>query len=1012
MTELEGESVKGMEKNSIKVISVYMAEGSKRPDEKLNESIGEDDIGKIVIGGDFNIRMGELGSRSADEGGAERYSKDKIVGNGGKNLSDWIKEKGWYILNGATEGDWNGEYTYAGARGSSVIDYVIVNEEMRNRIRKFCIGERVDSDHLPMEIEMEEEEEEGQVEDQGEQREDTKEEEVERIIWDEESRKLYEEKTEELSRLEDDKGRTPASVEEMWETIKRIITGAMVRRKIKRRKRRELGHRDWWDRSCSRKKRGLKRMYRRWKKGKVEKEKFLEEKKKFKELIEKKQKDKRKEEEEDLRKLKKETDIWKYINRTRNKRENTENKIKKEVWRQHFMDLLEGKEEDGVTEGGKQREEMGQEKMLEEEEIMTAVRKMKLKKAVGVDGIPMEAWRYAGVGLRRKFVDLLMLIWKCGSLPRDWRKSIVVPLYKRGDKESVGNYRGISLLCSAYKIYAEIIRKRLEKEVEEKNMVPESQAGFRRGRSTIDNIFVLNHLIQKAKRKGEKENRVYMLFADLKAAFDKVDRGRLWESMRGKGMTEHLIRRIERIYEETEVTVRTQQGYTNSFKTTKGVRQGCVLSPLLFNLYIADIDKIMKDRNIGGVKIGKIRIWNLAYADDIVLLANNRDAMQDMMSVFRRFLKDIKLELSADKTKMIVVNRKRKERKEKWQWGGKEIEEVQEFKYLGFVLSNKGNYKEHMKELGGKGKRAARKIWGLGEKICRNDFRRRWVLFKYLVQSVMAFGVEIWGWEERENLEKIMMDYTRWIFGLEFCTPRYVIARELMMDKLRVGWGIRARRYEVKIKEGRAGKIAKECWIEKETYDWDDKYGKERESYYNRNGWGVEAKEIKEGGDNDFELKLINRERDNQRQWEESKILSAKYNSRYKDIGTMYDLPGYLRRESIIDTSRGEEVRALIKLRCGNLEKANKYWLEDYERKCVFCEGGMDCLDHFVRECEKTKEWFRIIGEDVNGIIEILCKGESHRTKDRVVLKLWKEREKELKKRRILKEKEYVEKGS
>ncbi|XP_029159137.1 uncharacterized protein LOC114931324, partial [Nylanderia fulva] len=246
-------------------------------------------------------------------------------------------------------------------------------------------------------------------------------------------------------------------------------------------------------------------------------------------------------------------------------------------------------------------------------------------------------------------------------------------------------------------------------------------------------------------------NILYMLFADLKAAFDKVDRRRLWESMRRKEMTEHLIRRMKRIYEETEVTVRTQQGYTNSFKTTK-----------------ADIDKIMEDRNIGGVKIGKIRIWNLAYADDIVLLANNRDAMQDMMSVFRRFLKDIKLELSADKTKM-MVNRKRKEKKEKWKWGGKEIEEVQEFKYLGFVLSNK-------------------------------------------VQSVMAFGVEIWKWEEKENLEKIMMDYTRWIFGLEFCTSRYIIARELMMDKLRVGWGIRARRYKVKIKEGRAGKIAKECW--------------------------------------------------------------------------------------------------------------------------------------------------------------------------------------------------------
>lgn len=104
-----------------------------------------------------------------------------------------------------------------------------------------------------------------------------------------------------------------------------------------------------------------------------------------------------------------------------------------------------------------------------------------------------------------------------------------MPLHKRGDKEKVENYRGITLLCTAYKIYAEILRKRLEKKTELKGMLPEGQAGFRKGRSTIDNIFILNHLIQRKKRKGEKE-KIYILFADLKAAFDKVDRKTLWKT--------------------------------------------------------------------------------------------------------------------------------------------------------------------------------------------------------------------------------------------------------------------------------------------------------------------------------------------------------------------------------------------------------------------------------------------------------------------------------------------------
>lgn len=130
-----------------------------------------------------------------------------------------------------------------------------------------------------------------------------------------------------------------------------------------------------------------------------------------------------------------------------------------------------------------------------------------------------------------------------------------MPLYKRGDKEKVENYRGITLLYTAYKIYAEILRKKLKKEIELKGMLPEGQAGFRKGKSTIDNIFILNHLIQRKKRKGEK--KIYM-FADLKAAFDKVDREMLWKTLKRKGIKTKAVSRIEKIYEETVMAVRTR----------------------------------------------------------------------------------------------------------------------------------------------------------------------------------------------------------------------------------------------------------------------------------------------------------------------------------------------------------------------------------------------------------------------------------------------------------------------
>lgn len=102
-------------------------------------------------------------------------------------------------------------------------------------------------------------------------------------------------------------------------------------------------------------------------------------------------------------------------------------------------------------------------------------------------------------------------IWREDTIPQDWRNGIIVPLHKRGDKERAENYRGITLLCTAYKIYAEILRKRLEKEIELKGMLPEGQAGFRKGRSTIDNIFILNHLIQRKKDRREGEDICFSL---------------------------------------------------------------------------------------------------------------------------------------------------------------------------------------------------------------------------------------------------------------------------------------------------------------------------------------------------------------------------------------------------------------------------------------------------------------------------------------------------------------------
>lgn len=121
------------------MISIYNVGRWGKKGDRIDKIIEEREMNKIIIGADFNIRIGELDSIEIKEGGYGRSSKDKVIGNEDRKLLEWIKEKRWYVLNGSMKGDWNWEYTFVGARGNTVIDYVIVNEEALEKVEEFKI---------------------------------------------------------------------------------------------------------------------------------------------------------------------------------------------------------------------------------------------------------------------------------------------------------------------------------------------------------------------------------------------------------------------------------------------------------------------------------------------------------------------------------------------------------------------------------------------------------------------------------------------------------------------------------------------------------------------------------------------------------------------------------------------------------------------------------------------------------------------------------------------------------
>ncbi|XP_039310271.1 secreted RxLR effector protein 78-like [Solenopsis invicta] len=137
----------------------------------------------------------------------------------------------------------------------------------------------------------------------------------------------------------------------------------------------------------------------------------------------------------------------------------------------------------------------------------------------------------------------------------------------------------------AYKVYAAVLAERLKEEVERKGILPPSQTGFRRGVGTIDLIYMIN------KRVAVRKGKMVVLYIDLKAAFDSVDREILIQMMRERGVKESLVVRCEEVLEETLSRVRVGKKVGENFWTGKGVRQRCPLSPCLFTLLLADLDE-------------------------------------------------------------------------------------------------------------------------------------------------------------------------------------------------------------------------------------------------------------------------------------------------------------------------------------------------------------------------------------------------------------------------------------
>ncbi|CAN0066575.1 unnamed protein product, partial [Sphacelaria rigidula] len=206
-------------------------------------------------------------------------------------------------------------------------------------------------------------------------------------------------------------------------------------------------------------------------------------------------------------------------------------------------------------------------------ETMEALRAMSNGKATGPDGIPAEILYH--------FHDLVSAVWTSGEVPQEWKDVTIKVLHKKLDRAQCSNYRGISLVAHTAKVLLKIVANRLGDFCEETDVFPKEQCGFRRQRSTIDMMFVVRQEL------GRTSNiPINMCFIDLQKAYDSVDRTLLWEVLARFGVPSRMIAIIRMFHDGMRARVQLNSGELSAwFDVCQGLRQGCVSSPLLFNIF-------------------------------------------------------------------------------------------------------------------------------------------------------------------------------------------------------------------------------------------------------------------------------------------------------------------------------------------------------------------------------------------------------------------------------------------
>ena len=383
-------------------------------------------------------------------------------------------------------------------------------------------------------------------------------------------------------------------------------------------------------------------------------------------------------------------------------------------------------------------------------EILQSYKLLKNKKSPFSDLIRNEMIKQSCKIMPHIYEKLFNIVLNSSIFPRSWCKGLISPIFKSGNTSDPANYRGICVSSCLGKFFCLILNQRLTNFVIEKKILHPSQIGFLRENRTSDHIFTLRTLIDKFVHRHN--TKLYACFVDFRKAFDSIWHEGLFYRLLSYGISGKMFRIIKNLYSKSTCAIKIDNHRTSFFEYSRGVRQGCILSPLLFNLFLNELPLSIDYNKTDPILLPNgSHVNTLLYADDLVFISRSKIGLQNCLNTLESFCSTWLLEVNLKKTKVMIFQKcNRKPKNLQFYYQHNFIDIVQEYTYLGIKITPNGCFTMAQKNLCEKAQRAIFKVQKYAN-ISKLPLRLAFKIFDATILPILTYGGEIWAVSKKSH---------------------------------------------------------------------------------------------------------------------------------------------------------------------------------------------------------------------------------------------------------------------